>query len=322
MNPSNYSVISFPALGIELNPPRGFSIGPLYIHFYGVIIACGLILAVVYACRRSREAGLTEDSLLDGDLWITPFSIVCARAYYCVFSWPMYRNNPISVLYIWEGGLAIYGAVLGAAVGVIVFCKIKKCSLPALLDLVSLGFLIGQFIGRWGNFFNREAFGAATDAVTRMGLFNTVTGVTEYYHPTFLYESVWNLAGFLLLHFLSRKKQYDGQIALGYCAWYGLGRAFIEGLRMDSLYWGPFRVSQLLAAGSCAVAVAVLLVQAFRPHDAARLAVNRTAVKAAEATEDITEAEKAPEAEETAETTEVEEAAQNEEAAPSDPENT
>ena len=322
MNPSNYSVISFPALGIELNPPRGFSIGPLYIHFYGVFIACGLILAVVYACRRSREAGLTEDSLLDGVLWITPFSIVCARAYYCVFSWPMYRNNPISVLYIWEGGLAIYGAVLGAAVGVIVFCKIKKCSLPALLDLVSLGFLIGQFIGRWGNFFNREAFGAATDAVTRMGLFNTVTGVTEYYHPTFLYESVWNLAGFLLLHFLSRKKQYDGQIALGYCAWYGLGRAFIEGLRMDSLYWGPFRVSQLLAAGSCAVAVAVLLVQAFRPHDAARLAVNRTAVKAAEAAEDITEAEKAPEAEETAETTEVEEAAQNEEAAPSDPENT
>ncbi len=322
MNPSNYSVISFPALGIELNPPRGFSIGPLYIHFYGVIIACGLILAVVYACRRSREAGLTEDSLLDGVLWITPFSIVCARAYYCVFSWPMYRNNPISVLYIWEGGLAIYGAVLGAAVGVVVFCKIKKCSLPALLDLVSLGFLIGQFIGRWGNFFNREAFGAATDAVTRMGLFNTVTGVTEYYHPTFLYESVWNLAGFLLLHFLSRKKQYDGQIALGYCAWYGLGRAFIEGLRMDSLYWGPFRVSQLLAAGSCAVAVAVLLVQAFRPHDAARLAVNRTAVKAAEAAEDITEAEKAPEAEETAETTEVEEAAQNEEAAPSDPENT
>ena len=206
--------------------------------------------------------------------------------------------------------------------GVIVFCKIKKCSLPALLDLVSLGFLIGQFIGRWGNFFNREAFGAATDAVTRMGLFNTVTGVTEYYHPTFLYESVWNLAGFLLLHFLSRKKQYDGQIALGYCAWYGLGRAFIEGLRMDSLYWGPFRVSQLLAAGSCAVAVAVLLVQAFRPHDAARLAVNRTAVKAAEAAEDITEAEKAPEAEETAETTEAEEAAQNEEAAPSDPENT
>ena len=322
MNPSQYSTISFPALGISMNPPRGFSIGPLNIHFYGLVIACGLILAVLYACRRSREAGLTEDSLLDGVLWITPFSILCARAYYCVFSWPMYRNNPISVLYIWEGGLAIYGAVLGAAVGVIIFCKIKKCSLPALLDLVSLGFLIGQCIGRWGNFFNREAFGAATDAVTRMGLYNTVTGATEYYHPTFLYESVWNLIGFLLLHFLSKKKQYDGQIALGYCAWYGLGRAFIEGLRMDSLYWGSFRVSQLLAAASCVAAVTVLLVEAFRPHDPARLAVNRAAVQAAEAAEEIPEADKAPEAEEAAETTESTEAPESDDSAATDSQNT
>ena len=322
MNPSHYSTIFFPALGISMNPPRGFSIGPLNIHFYGLVIACGLILAVLYACRRSREAGLTEDSLLDGVLWITPFSILCARAYYCVFSWPMYRNNPISVLYIWEGGLAIYGAVLGAAVGVIIFCKIKKCSLPALLDLVSLGFLIGQCIGRWGNFFNREAFGAATDAVTRMGLYNTVTGATEYYHPTFLYESVWNLIGFLLLHFLSKKKQYDGQIALGYCAWYGLGRAFIEGLRMDSLYWGSFRVSQLLAAASCVAAVTVLLVEAFRPHDPARLAVNRAAAQAAEAAEEIPEADKTPEAEEAAETTEPTEAPESNDSAATDSQNT
>ena len=155
--------------------------------------------------------------------------------------------------------------------------KIKKCSLPALLDLVSLGFLIGQSMGRWGNFFNREAFGAATEGFTRMGLYNTVTGVTEYYHPTFLYESGWNLIGFVILHFLSKKKKYDGEIALGYCAWYGLGRTMIEGLRMDSLYWGPFRVSQVLAAVSCIAATAVLLVQHFRPHDPAKLAVNRLA---------------------------------------------
>ena len=242
MNPANYSVISFPALGISLNPPRGFSVGPLYIHFYGLIIACGLMLAVYYACKRSRQAGLDEDTLLDGVLWVTPFTILCARAYYCAFSWSLYKNNPISVLYIWEGGLAIYGGVLGAAIGVALFCKIKKCSLPALLDLVSLGFLIGQSMGCWGNFFNREAFGAATEGFTRMGLYNTVTGVTEYYHPTFLYESGWNLIGFVILHFLSKKKKYDGEIALGYCAWYGLGRTMIEGLRMDSLYWGPFRV--------------------------------------------------------------------------------
>ena len=115
MNPANYSVISFPALGISLNPPRGFSVGPLYIHFYGLIIACGLMLAVYYACKRSRQAGLDEDTLLDGVLWVTPFTILCARAYYCAFSWSLYKNNPISVLYIWEGGLAIYGGVLGAA---------------------------------------------------------------------------------------------------------------------------------------------------------------------------------------------------------------
>lgn len=281
MNPNNYSVISFPFLGLELDPGRSFALGPLTVHYYGIVIAFGLMLAVVYACRRSRQAGLTEDDILDGVLWITPFAIICARIYYCVFSWDMYADNPISALYIWEGGLAIYGGVLGAVIGVAVFCKIKKCSLPALLDLVSLGFLIGQSIGRWGNFFNREAFGAATDSFFKMGLYNTVTGATEYYHPTFLYESVWNLIGFILLHCLSRRKKYDGEIALGYCAWYGLGRAVIEGLRVDSLYWGSFRVSQILAAVSCLAAVSVLVWQYFRPHSPENLAVNRMAEKEA-----------------------------------------
>lgn len=152
-------------------------------------------------------------------------------------------------------------------------------NLFAVLDLVALGFLIGQSIGRWGNFVNREAFGAATDSFFRMGLFNTFTQQVEYYHPTFLYESVWNLAGFLLLHFLSKKRRYDGQIALGYVAWYGLGRAFIEGLRMDSLYWGTFRVSQVLAGASCLAAVAVLVWQAKKPHDPQNLNVNRVAAE-------------------------------------------
>ena len=143
------------------------------------------------------------------------------------------------------------------------------------MDLVLLGFLIGQSMGRWGNFFNREAFGAATESFFRMGLYNTVTGAWEYYHPTFLYESLWNAIGFVLLHFLSKKRKYDGQVALGYVAWYGLGRAFIEGLRMDSLYWGPFRVSQVLAGVSCVAAVAVLLWQGFRPHDPTKMLVNQ-----------------------------------------------
>ena len=270
-----YTEISFPGLGIEIDPVRAFRIGPLNIHMYGLIIACGLIAAVLYACRRSKQFGLKEDDIIDGVLWVTPFAILCARAYYCAFSWDMYRDNPISVLYIWEGGLAIYGGVLGALVGVTVFCLIKKIRIGALLDLVALGFLIGQSAGRWGNFFNREAFGAPTESFFRMGLLNTYTGQVEYYHPTFLYESVWNLCGFVLLHFLSKKRRYDGQIALRYAAWYGLGRAMIEGLRMDSLWWGPFRVSQLLAAVSCIAAVTVLLVNHFRPHGEDALLVNR-----------------------------------------------
>lgn len=280
MNPSNYSSISFPFLGLEVNPPRSLSLGPLNIYLYGVAIALGLILAVVYVCRRSKEfVGLSDDDILDGVLWITPFAIVCARLYYVAFSWESYRDNPISILYIWEGGIAIYGSVLGAIAGMAVYCKIKKVRLTALLDLVLMAFLIGQILGRWGNFFNREAFGAATDSFFRMGLFNTKTNAWEYYHPTFLYESVWNLIGFVLLSTLASRRKYDGQIALGYAAWYGLGRAFIEGLRVDSLYLGPFRVSQVLAALTCLSAVAILIWQSFRPHDPQRLFIHQIAPK-------------------------------------------
>ena len=281
-----YSEISFPALGIALNPPRSIALGPLSIHFYGMIIAFGLILAVVYATRRSKQFGIKEDDVLDGVLYVTPFAVLCARAYYCIFSWEHYADDPIRLLYIWEGGLAIYGGVLGAAIGVTVLCRVKRIKLPAMLDLVSLGFLIGQSIGRWGNFFNREAFGAETDTFLRMGLLNRYTGDVTYYHPTFFYESLWNAIGFLLLHQLSKKRQYDGQIALGYAAWYGLGRAFIEGLRTDSLYWGPFRVSQLLAAVSCFAAVSVLLWLNLRPHDPSKLFVNIAAAQHADAAEE------------------------------------
>lgn len=286
MNPANYSVISFPFLGLEVNPPRTLSIGPLTAHYYGLIIAIGLVLAVVYACRRGKEFGLLEDDILDGVIWVTPFAIVCARIYYCAFSWHEYAADPISVLYIWNGGIAIYGGVLGAILGMAVMSRIKKVKFTTVLDIILLAFLIGQSIGRWGNFMNREAFGAATDSFFKMGLFNTRTNAVEYYHPTFLYESVWNLCGFVLLHFASKKRKYDGQIALCYAAWYGLGRCMIEGLRVDSLWWGPFRVSQLLAGISCIAAVAVLVWQHGKPHDPANLFVNQVAAKAAETKED------------------------------------
>ena len=286
------SPITFPGLGLELDPAVGLKIGNFSIHFYGVIIAVGLILAVLYGWKRSKEFGIKSDDITDGVLWIVPFAILCARLYYCVFRWTEdgYGEDPLSILYIWKGGLAIYGGVIGAVIGVTIFCIYKKIKLPALLDLVALGFLIGQAIGRWGNFFNREAYGSETEIFLRMGLMLTPDrmhiNTTLYYHPTFLYESLWNIAGFALLHFLSKRRKYDGQIALGYAAWYGLGRALIEGLRTDSLYWGPFRVSQLVAALSCAAAVVVLMIMSFQYHDPKKLFVNQVADLAAGSDED------------------------------------
>ena len=288
---TNY-IIEFPGLGLTLNPPAGFSIGSFEVRFYGIIIALGLVLAAVYALKRKDQFGFVEDDILDGILWIAPFAIVCARLYYCAFEWDMYKDNPISVLYIWEGGIAIYGAVIGAAIGVFIHCKfIKKISILSMLDLVSLGFMIGQMIGRWGNFFNREAHGGVTDSFLRMGLINPILGTGNYYHPTFLYESLWNLVGFIAIHFLSKKRKYDGQVALYYVAWYGLGRAMIEGLRTDSLWWGNFRVSQVLAAGTCVMAVVMLIVLAFRPHDPAKLFVNQAAAKMMTESEEIEDIE-------------------------------
>ena len=289
-----YTTISL--FGLQIDPPRMLQIGNFSIYLYGIIIACGLLLAVLYGCKRCKEFGFSADDLTDGVLWIVPFAILCARLYYCAFAWDSYKDDPISILYIWHGGLAIYGGVIGAAIGVLVFSKVKKIKVGAVLDIVAIGFLIGQAIGRWGNFFNREAFGAATESFMKMGLFNRFTQSWEYYHPTFLYESLWNAAGFVLLHYLSKKRQYDGQIALGYVAWYGLGRTFIEGLRMDSLYWGDFRVSQLLAAASCFAAVGVLMYMMFRKHEPAKLQVNITAARLAQqaAAEELADPQMAP----------------------------
>lgn len=303
-----YGTISFPGLGLSFNPSRvAFSIGSKPIYWYGIIIAAGFLLAVYYAMRRADQFGLTQDNIIDMLICAVPLAIIGARAYYCLFSWNLYKDDPIRVLYIWEGGLAIYGGVIGAVIGLFLYTKVKKVKTSALLDIGGLGLLIGQSIGRWGNFMNREAFGAQTDSFLRMGL-TDANGATIYVHPTFLYESVWNAIGLLLLHFYSKRRKFDGQIFLMYLGWYGLGRMFIEGLRTDSLYVGAsnLRVSQLLA-GICFLAVVIFLVydKIFREHDPEKLYVNQVAQrKAAEAVE-ATEAA----AEETA--SEVEEAAEN-----------
>ena len=292
------SPIAFPGLGFEIDPPVGFTVGGFEIVFYGLIIGLGLVLCCLYGLRRGKDFGLTQDDILDGALWIIPFAIICARLYYCAFYWEQggYSANPISILYIWEGGLAIYGGVIGAAVGIVIYCLCKKIPITTCLDITFVTFPIGQAIGRWGNFFNREAYGAQTDSFLRMGLKLTEDGRAAsemfYYHPTFLYESAWNALGFVILHFVSKKRKYDGQMALCYALWYGLGRTFIEALRTDSLMWGPFRVSQLLAAVSCILAAWLLIWQMFRPHPAEKLYVNRFAAKkAAEETAEVSEEE-------------------------------
>ena len=277
--------ITFPNLGISVNPSRvAFNVLGKDIYWYGIIIAAGFLLAVIYAMRRAPSFGLNEDNILDMLFVAVPLAIVCARLYYCIFYWDLYRDNPIAILYVWEGGLAIYGGVIGAVIGVAIFCRVKKLPIGPLLDVGSLGLLIGQMIGRWGNFMNREAHGAVTDGFFKMGIADAAGNVT-YYQPTFLYESVWNLVGFVALHFYSKRRKFDGEVFLLYLAWYGLGRAWIEGLRTDSLYLfnTGIRVSQLLAVLSCVAAIAVLVyVRVVRKPQPEKLYVNRIAQDEAE----------------------------------------
>ena len=262
-----YSEISFPLIKWILNPDRTISIGRFSIHIYGILIALGLMLAVVYAWKRCKQFGIREDDLTDGVLWIVPFAVVCARLYYCIFQWSSYKDNPISILYIWQGGLAIYGGVIGAAIGVVIHCKFKKIKIPALLDLVALGFLIGQCVGRWGNFFNQEAYGCNTDLpwgmtgdIIQKGVNGEVADQLSPVHPTFLYESLWCLLGALVLHVMFVKMyRFRGQIFASYLIWYGAERAVIEGLRSDSLMIGSVRVSQIVAILAVAIGATLLV---------------------------------------------------------------
>ena len=233
-----------------------FTIGSFTVKWYGVIIALGFILAALYVFKRSRQFGSNPDQLIDVMIWALPLAIVGARLYYVFAEWGYYKTHLSDIYRVWYGGLAIYGAVIAAFVTVLVFCKIKKINVWNILDLVSLGFLIGQCIGRWGNFVNAEAYGVSTDLPWGM----VINGRTAV-HPAFLYESLWTLVGFLILHNYSKRRKFSGEITLMYVAWYGLGRFFIEGLRIDSLYIGStgLRLSQVLAAASCVIAVGFLV---------------------------------------------------------------
>lgn len=257
--------VSFPGLRIDFDINRvAFSFGSVSVYWYGILIATGLVLACVYAFTRAKYFNVDKDKLLNVVIVGVICAIVGARLYFVAFKWEDYRDNPIEIFYINKGGLAIYGGLIGAIIGGGICCKIQKLSFFSTLDIASIGFLIGQGIGRWGNFFNQEAFGTETDLPWRMVSENTGNvGV----HPCFLYESIWCLLGVLVLHIISKRwYNFKGQIFLCYMVWYGFERMLVEGLRTDSLYlpFGIFgytpRVSQVLSAAIFLTGIILLIV--------------------------------------------------------------
>lgn len=260
----NPNVIDFPKLGLSFEvDPTAFTIFGIEIKWYGILIAIGMILAMIYCFRRMRSFGIDSDRAIDAVIFGLIGAIVGARTYYILFSSSTGFDEFFSFR---NGGLAIYGGLIGAILVGGIVAKIRKVRLLPLLDIASIGFLIGQAVGRWGNFINMEAFGSATNLPWGMSCYNVqndigyLSDTVVMAHPCFLYESIWCVIGFFVLHFLSKKRKYDGQVFLMYTIWYGFGRFFIEGLRTDSLMLGNMRVSQLLAALLVTTSVIVMII--------------------------------------------------------------
>ena len=227
--------ISFPGLGLEEFSVNSvaFTIFGHPVAWYGIIITLGIVLATLYVLYRAKQENISGDDILDLGIYTVLFSVLGARIFFVLTSLDKF-DSFWEVFEIWEGGLAIYGAIIAGAITVFVYCRIKKRSYFQFLDMIGPAVMLGQIVGRWGNFMNGEAHGGETDIFCRMGL--REFGEVVYYHPTFLYESLWNLIGFILINLMYKKKRYNGQVVLCYLAWYGLGRMFIEQLRTDSLY--------------------------------------------------------------------------------------
>ncbi len=280
-------IVTFPGLGLEFElNPIAFSVFGWDVHWYGVIIACGFLLAVAYCYWRAPRFGVDQEKLIDMLFFAVPLCIIGARAYYVIFNPAVCFNadgsfSLYNTIAIWDGGLAIYGAIIMAILTVAVYCKVRRQNFWDYTDIGCFGVLIGQLVGRWGNFVNVEAFGGVTDLPWRMcspsiadyllqhGLvdeaaYQQVLDGTLGVHPTFFYESMWNLLGFILLVLIARKgRKFNGQLFLSYVVWYGVGRAVIEGLRTDSLYFfgTGLRSSQILGLASALVAIVVMAIR-------------------------------------------------------------
>ncbi|MFS0688722.1 prolipoprotein diacylglyceryl transferase [Sporosarcina sp. 179-K 8C2 HS] len=233
--------------------PTAFSIGPIDIRWYGILITTGIILAFIVVQKEMVKRGMHPDFLTDLLIWAVPISIISARIYYVIFSWESYKDNPIDVIKIWEGGIAIHGALIGAFLTTYFYTKRRGISFWKVVDIAVPGILIGQIIGRWGNFINQEAHGGPVSQkflettwipdwiMNQM----TINGVT--YHPTFLYESLWNVVGLIIILLLRKVRLKRGEMFFFYLTWYSIGRFFIEGMRTDSLYGGDLRAAQIVS---------------------------------------------------------------------------
>lgn len=253
--------------------PVAISFGPIEIYWYGIIIALAMLLGISLATKEAQKMGLEEDTMTDMALWAIPIGFIGARLYYVLFKWEYYLQNPNEIIAIWNGGIAIYGGLIAGGLAVYWFARRKKMTLTLLLDILAPSVLLAQSIGRWGNFINQEAHGGP---VTRQFLENlylpefiinqmNINGI--YYHPTFLYESLWSLLGFILLIILRNQKGLlrRGEVALSYVIWYSFGRFFIEGMRTDSLWIGDFlRVSQML---SLVLFISAIILLVYRRRD-------------------------------------------------------
>ncbi len=276
----DYNEIVFPFLGIDISVnPTAFSLFGIDVQWYGILIVCGMLLAMLFAFRNMRRVGIDSDRAIDVVIGGIIAALIGARAYYVILNWDEYKDDLLSVFNTREGGLAVLGGLIGAILVGGILCKIRKVKFLPMLDLCGVGFLIGQGIGRWGNFTNQEAFGKNTNSLFAMSggrvqswIAYNYNAVTQYdkditvdaaysVHPCFLYESAWCLLGALLLAVVLKKwRKFDGQIILMYMVWYGLGRFFIEGLRTDSLMIGSLRVSQGVAALMFVAGVILLII--------------------------------------------------------------
>ena len=268
--------LSFPGLGLEFEISRvAFTVGDSPIYWYGIIVAVAFLAAAAYVLLRAKVFGLDGDRVMDVVLGGVLAGIIGARLYYVMFRWDTYSRDIMSVFNIREGGIAIYGGLAGGVIAAVFLCKLRRVKLLPMLDLAAGGIILGQMIGRWGNFVNMEAFGANTQAAWGM----TSPSIAWYLrqnmreltaqgfqiqpdmpvHPTFFYESMWCLLGFLFILWFTRRRRFDGEIGLIYIGWYGIGRFLIEGLRTDSLMLGTMRVSQVVAL-LCVLVSAITLI--------------------------------------------------------------